>query len=71
MKANTITTEGYMPVRDLPVGEYVKRKPDAKATYTRGAYDRASKRYALADCDDVGREIWVKGDTLVFVGFTY
>lgn len=71
MKPNTITTEGMMPVRDLPVGEYVKRKPDAKATYIRGQFDRASKRYSLADCDNVGREIWVRGDTFVFVGFEY
>lgn len=58
-------------LRDVAPGDYFRRKPDAKKTYVRGAYDRATRTYACVDCDDVGREIWLKGDTIVYVGFTY
>jgi hypothetical protein len=58
-------------IRDLPKGEYIRRKHDAATTYIRGEYDRSSKRYELRDCDDMNRSIWLKGDTLVTVGFTY
>lgn len=56
---------------DVKRGDYVKRKPDAKAVYKRGDFDRASKSYALADTDDMNREIFLKADTLVYIGFTY
>ena len=52
-------------------GDYVKRKADAKTVYIRGDYDRATKSYSLTDCDDMNREIFVKADKRVFVGFTY
>jgi hypothetical protein len=52
-------------------GEYVRRKADAKKTFKRGTYDRATRTYELIDCDDVCRSIHVKATALVFVGFTY
>ena len=52
-------------------GEYVKRKPEAKAVYIRGAYDAGSKRYELTDAEDINRSVWVKGSVSVVVGFTY
>ena len=58
-------------VKDLRLGEYFKRKPGAAKVYVRGAYARDSKRYSGQDWDDMNREIWLKGDTLVFVGFTF
>lgn len=58
-------------VEDLKLGEYVKRKADAKKVYRRGEYDHATKRYALSDCDDICREVYVKRGTELFVGFTY
>lgn len=71
MKSNTLTTEAQYMVRDLPRGEYVKRKQGAKKVYIRGDYDSGSKRYSLLDVEDIGREIWVRGDTHVWAGFTY
>jgi hypothetical protein len=35
-----IETVQQMPLRDVPRGEFVRRKLDAKTTYTRGEYDR-------------------------------
>ena len=52
-------------------GEYIRRKADAKTTYVRNHYDRPSKTYSLSDCDDMNREIFLKGSTIVYVGFDY
>jgi hypothetical protein len=67
-------TAGYVqskPVEALPLGEYVKRKPDSSKVYKRGEYDRSSRTYSLIDCSDICREIFVKRGTVLFFGFTY
>jgi hypothetical protein len=58
-------------VEDIKLGEYVKRKADAKKVYRRGCYDAAIKRYALTDCEDINREVYVKKGTKLHIGFTY
>lgn len=58
-------------IRTVAKGEYVKRKPDAAKVYKRGEYCRVSKKYALIDCDDINRIVYLKGDAPVHVGFTY
>ena len=64
--------EGTMAVlRDVPKGEFVRRKEGAKTTYVKGDYDRASKSFSLIDCEDMNREIFVKADKLVHIGFTF
>lgn len=60
-----------LPVQRIPQGEYVKRKPDARKVYRRGEYDQSTKRYALQDTEDMNREVYVKRDTKLYVGFTY
>jgi hypothetical protein len=67
----TITTTMQMPLKDVPKGEYIRRKLDAKTTYVRGDFDRSTKTYSLSDCEDFCREIFLKGTTLVWVGFEY
>ncbi len=59
------------PLRDVKPGEHFKRKPDARAVLVRGAYDRASKRISATDFDDISRELFIKPDTPVVVGFTF
>ena len=59
------------PLRDVKPGEYFKRKPDARAVLVRGAYDRASKRISASDFDDISRELFLRPDTPVVVGFTF
>jgi hypothetical protein len=58
-------------LKDLPKGEYFKRKPDAKKVYQRGEYCRSRRKYQADDCDDICRELVLKGSTVVYIGFTY
>ena len=62
---------GYRKLSDLKKGEYIKRKADARKVYRKGDYDRAERKYACMDEDDISRTIYLKGDTLVYVGFDY
>jgi hypothetical protein len=59
------------PLRDVRLGEYFKRKPDARTVFVRGAYDRSSKRIRVTDFDDINREMFIKPDATVVVGFTF
>lgn len=58
-------------MRDIKKGEFFKRKADAKKVYIRGEYCRSTRKYIGDDTDDISREILIKGDALVYVGFTY
>jgi hypothetical protein len=58
-------------VETIKKGEFVKRKADAKGVFTRGDYDKVTKRYSLVDTEDHCREVWVKKGTMLFVGFDY
>lgn len=58
-------------VEDIKIGEFVKRKPDARKVYKRGEYDQSSKRYELQDTEDHCRFIYVKKGTELDVGFDY
>ena len=51
--------------------DYIKRKEDSNTVYVKGPYDRASKSFALSDCEDMNRCIMLKASTIVYVGFTY
>ncbi len=52
-------------------GEFVRLKEGSKKTYIKREYDRSEKRYILDDCDDISRARWIKGSTIVQIGFTY
>jgi len=65
------TTEGFEVVEKIKKGEFVRRKENAKKTYTRGEYNKSLKRFALEDWDDTSREVYVKKGTALFVGFTF
>lgn len=56
-------------VKDLKKGELFKRKAGAAAVYVRGDYvrDTGLNKYSCIDYDDICREIFLKGDTLVTV----
>ena len=59
-------------LKDLPQGEYFKRKPEAAKVFTRAEYCRDSKRYQCDDHDDIwGNGLLLKGNTIVYIGFTY
>jgi hypothetical protein len=58
-------------IRECPMGSFIKRKSLAKTIYIRGHYDKQSKTFSCIDAEDMNREIFLKGDTLVFEGFSY
>lgn len=70
--------EDYFEVvsaQEVKVGEYVRKISKNGSmqgkTYQRGQYDRGSQSYALTDCDDVNRQVFVKGTIKLAIGFTY
>jgi hypothetical protein len=58
-------------IKSVKQGDYFKRKPDAKTVYIRGEYCKASKAYSCIDAEDINKELLIKGDKLVVIGFTY
>ena len=62
---------GYRALSDLKKGEFFKRKADARKVYRKGDYDRAERKFAGMDEDDISRTIYLKGSTMVYVGFDY
>lgn len=58
-------------LKDVKAGEFVTRKPNTNKVYTKAYYDRATKTYALDDYNDHCRQVFLKGSTVVYVGFTY
>lgn len=68
---NKIYIDEYVALKNVKQGEYIKRKQDSKKVYIRGEYCRELKKYSCIDFDDMNHEIFIKGDTKVFVGFTF
>ena len=58
-------------LKSVKPGDYIKRKVDSKAVYIKGTYDKASKSFSCVDVEDICREVFIKADKAVFVGFTY
>jgi hypothetical protein len=61
----------YRKLSDLKKGEFFKRKADARKVYRKGDYDRADRKFACDDASDISGGAYLKGDTLVYVGFDY
>lgn len=49
---------------------FFKRNPDAKAVFVVNHYNAAGKEYSCSNYE-TGREIFIKANKPVFVGFTY
>lgn len=59
-------------LKDLPKGEFFKRKADASKVYQRTDYNRVAKKYDCRDMLDCwGNGLQLKGTTVVFIGFDY
>jgi hypothetical protein len=56
-------------------GELIKRKPDAKDVWVINHRNRATKyckaEYSLSNSDDMNRELFLKADAVVYVGFCF
>ena len=62
---------GFVPLNKLAYGAFFKRKPTSKTVFTKGHYWRPDKVYGCQDYEDVGREVFLKGATKVFINFEY
>ena len=58
-------------LKDVKKGEFIRRKADSKVTYIKGDYDRTNKDYSCINFDDINKELFIKGTTKVWIGFTF
>ena len=56
-----------VPIKCLKHGTTFSRKTNSRKTYTRSLYDRELKKFCCNDDDDISRNIYLKGSTLVFI----
>lgn len=61
----------YEKLKNVPRGEFLKRKPEQNKVYIRGEYDRSFKKYRIDDFENISRDMLVDGEKLVWVGFDY
>lgn len=60
-----------LAIRHVGNGDLIKRKPNANQVYVINHYDKASKSYSCSDYYDMNKEIFIKSDKLVYVGFDF
>tara|TARA_R100000808_G_C2083875_1_gene106762 strand:- start:265 stop:519 length:255 start_codon:yes stop_codon:yes gene_type:complete len=60
-------------LKDIKKGEYFKRTPQANKVFIKGDYirDDGFNKYSCTDWDDMNREVFIKGNKKVFIGFTF
>jgi hypothetical protein len=58
-------------IENLNMGQFFKRKPDAKKVYVYNGYCRFDKKYVGNDWDDISRDMTFKKGTKVFVEFEF
>ena len=46
-------------------------EPDEKYVYIRGDYERSEKKYEVSKFSDINDSRFLRGDRLVYVGFTF
>ena len=63
-------------IKDLKRGEFFTLKdygddPDTARVYIRGEYDRSERKYEVTKFDDFCDARLMKGERVVFTGFTF
>lgn len=59
-------------IRELKKGEFFRLKgADTAPVWVRGDYVREAKKFSTCKFDDINHEHLFKGDTKVFIGFTF
>ena len=53
------------------IGDLIKRKPEAKEVYIINHYDEETDSYSCSAWSDMNKEIFIKSNKLVYVGFTF
>lgn len=57
-------------LKDVKRGDYFTYKVNSPV-WIKGEYCRISRKYSVYSFDDVNRESLKKGETLVYIGFTF
>ena len=62
-----------MKLKDVKIGDVFRRNASTTSTWVRGTYNREGgfNRYSVHKWDDYNYESFLKGSTLVYVGFTF
>ena len=63
--------DGYLALKELPMGEFFKRKHSAKKVYMKEDYYRPEKKYQCGNFEDIGDAIYLHGSTMVFIDFEF
>lgn len=62
-------------LKELKVGEWFTLKPieypTERQVYIRNEYCREEKKYSVSKWADINYETFKKGETIVYVGFTF
>lgn len=59
-------------IKQVKKGEYIKlRNSESAPVWIRGEYCKTEKKYELTCFDDINKTIYRKGDSFVFIGFTF
>ena len=60
-------------LKNVKKGDFFRRTPDANTTFIKGDYfrDGGFNKYGASDAEDMNREVFLKGNTKVWVDFTY
>jgi hypothetical protein len=58
-------------IENVQRGDFIRRKPDAKTTFTSAGYCRYTMRYQLDDWNDISRCVYLKKGTEVLVDFDF
>lgn len=70
-KSLNLSVPAYLPIVNIPKGEYFKRQDSTNVVYVRGDYDRATNKFSAHKADDMNCEVFFKPTCPVWVGFTY
>ena len=60
-----------LEIRHIKEGDFFRRKPEAKKEFIKNHYNRKDRfgpaNYCCTAADDIGREIFLKTSTIVYV----
>jgi len=62
---------GWVAIETVKKGDFFRRKPEAKTTFSREDFCRYSKKYEGQDFEDMNRVCYFKKGTLVFINFEF
>jgi hypothetical protein len=60
-------------LKNVKVNDFIMRKPNSNTVFIKekNSYDRSTKRFCVSDTMNINRSLYLKGSTIVYIGFTY